>query len=39
MFLTINILEVFRVEFLKIIVRYLQQNFTYLFSDGLFFIG
>jgi len=37
MFLTLNILEVFCVEFLKIVVIYLQQNFIYLFADGVFF--
>jgi hypothetical protein len=37
MFLNLNILEVFYVEFLKIVVIYFQQNFTYLFADGVFF--
>jgi len=37
MFLTLYILEVFHVEFLNIFVVYFQQNFTYLFADGLFF--
>jgi len=31
MFFTFNILEVFRVEFLKIVVIYFQQNFTFRF--------